>query len=66
MFKFAGGDLGSKFATPILSAGWRLKPEEALHIMLNEVERCDFRGLELHIAALEGDYDMARTIIGPT
>jgi len=65
MFEEAeNGRMGTRFACPVLSAGWRLKAIDALYIMLAEAERFNTDKLELHIAERDKSrYDMFRTSI---
>jgi hypothetical protein len=54
-----------KFACPVLSTGWRIKPVDAVYIMLAEAERIRDQGLELHIAELDQErYNMFKNIVG--
>ena len=64
MFREAEHDMGQRFACPVLSAGWRLKPTDALYIMLAEADRFTNPDLELHIAERdEARYQTFRAIV---
>jgi hypothetical protein len=58
------GDLGSKFACPVLSAGWRNTPVDALYTMLDVTQQFRNQRFELHIAELDKEKcESFRTII---
>lgn len=62
---FRNKAMGRKFACPVLSTGWRIKPVDAIYIMLAEAERIRDQGFELHIAELDQErYNMFKTIVG--
>ena len=64
MFQEGKEGMGTRFASPVLSGGWRLKAMEAIYIMLAEADRFTDPTLELHIAERDAArYQLLRTII---
>jgi len=65
LFESAGGDRGTKLACPVIRAGWRLDPIQALCIMLDAATHFRDKDLELHIAERDPDkYKAFRPYIG--